>query len=248
MSTPSAPPPPFSPEPQPTASPQPSPGSSGFASSAERRAFAAGLQALGAVKFGRFTLKDGSESPVYCDLRLLISDPDMLAAAGRVYARLLADLRYDRLAAVPTAGLPLGAAAALAARKPMLFPRLARKEHGTGRAIEGLFQPGETVVLLDDLISSGASKREAIDALEAAGLEVRDIVVLVDRRPLDRRGAFTPHGTERGTEAGDQTGSSAASYRVHAALGLEEIAAELEANKSISSTELSQLRRFMGAG
>jgi uridine monophosphate synthetase len=142
---------------------------------------ALGLHELGAVRLGSFTLKSGKTSPLYIDLRLLVSDPKLMAVVARAMAELLTGLAFDRIAAIPYGGLPIGQAAALASGKPLLYPRRETKEHGTRKLIEGLFTPGETVVVLDDLITTGASKLEAMEPLASAGLKVRDVVVLVDR-------------------------------------------------------------------
>ncbi len=142
---------------------------------------ALGLHALGAVRFGEFTLKSGKKSPIYVDLRLLVSDPGLMSMVARLFQDLLAPLRYDRIAAIPYGGLPIGQAVALRTGKPLLYPRREVKEHGTKKAIEGAFSPGETVVVLDDLITTGGSKLEALAPLMEAGLKVTDVVVLVDR-------------------------------------------------------------------
>lgn len=188
---------------------------------------ASALHRIGAVQFGEFTLKDGSQSPVYCDLRLLISDASVLALAARAYGRVLADLDYDRIAAIPYAGLPIGAAVALEVQRPMIFPRKEVKDYGAKKAIEGRFEKGETVVVLDDLISRGTSKVEAIEPLEAAGLVVEDIVVLVDRRPAGSRDL-----EERG-------------YRVHAAFTLHEIARALHESGKMSALEAQAIEQFL---
>lgn len=142
---------------------------------------ALGLHDLGAVKFGKFTLKSGQISPLYIDLRLLVSDPRLMAMAAAAMSRILSKLRFDRIAAIPYGGLPIGQAVALAADRPLLYPRKEVKEHGTRKPIEGTFAAGETVVVMDDLITTGASKLEAIQPLVSAGLTVTDIAVLVDR-------------------------------------------------------------------
>jgi uridine monophosphate synthetase len=142
---------------------------------------ALGLHALGAVRFGDFTLKSGKKSPIYIDLRLLVSDPGLMAAVARALAGIMSGLSYDRIAAIPYGGLPIGQAVALCTGKPLLYPRREVKEHGTKKLIEGAFAPGETVVVLDDLITTGASKIEALTPLQDAGLKVEDVVVLVDR-------------------------------------------------------------------
>ena len=114
-----------------------------------------GLHALEAVKFGTFTLKSGAESPVYVDLRLLISDPALLRLAAKAYTAELEKLQFDRIAGIPMAGLPIGAAVALESGRPMIFPRTSVKSYGTNRSIEGHFEPGEKALVLDDLISNG---------------------------------------------------------------------------------------------
>ena len=139
------------------------------------------LLEAGCVRFGEFTLKSGSTSPIYFDLRLLAGLPKLLSRAAEAYLPLLNGLAYDRLAAVPYAGLPIGTALALATGRPLVYPRKERKEYGTGAAVEGGFVPGETVLLLDDLATTGGSKLEAIQTLQAEGLRVTDVAVLIDR-------------------------------------------------------------------
>ncbi|HSR33431.1 MAG TPA: orotidine-5'-phosphate decarboxylase [Anaerolineae bacterium] len=167
---------------------------------------------IGAIRFGEFTLASGKKSPIYVDLRLLASHPGVLRQVAWAYAELLRrdlgirDLGSGvRLAAIPYAAMAIGTAVSLELGLPMIYPRKEVKEYGTARLIEGEFEPGDRAVVLDDLITTGGSKLAAIEPLEAAGLEVRDVVVLLDREQ---------GGCEDLADAG---------YELHAVLRLSEM-------------------------
>lgn len=189
------------------------------------------LAEIGAVRFGSFTLHSGKTSPIYIDLRLLASHPTALKRVAAAYAAVLegragqpgAVLEFDRIAAIPYAGLPIGTAVALQTGRPLIYPRKEAKEYGTQRSIEGTFQPGERAVVLDDLITTGGSKIEAIAPLEAAGLQVTDIVVLIDR------------------ESGGRETLARQGYRLHAVLTLRQVLDVLVAHERISAEQRARV-------
>lgn len=139
------------------------------------------LHRIGVVRFGQFTLKDGRQSPFYLDMRVLISHPAALARVARAMLQRAAALRYDRLAGLPYAGLPIAVAMALIAERPMIYARKEAKAYGTQRTIEGEFAAGEVALMIDDVVTSGGAKLEALAPFREAGLVVRDVLVVVDR-------------------------------------------------------------------
>lgn len=137
----------------------------------------------GLIKFGKFKLKSGSMSPFYIDLREVQSYPSTLRAVTKAYCELLGEVEKGVfLAGVPEAGVPLATAVGYELGVPLLQPRKVVKDHGTKSAVEGAFESGDHVILIDDLITKGDSKIEAIDQVGLAGLVVDKFLVLVDRQ------------------------------------------------------------------
>ncbi|MCD6520306.1 MAG: orotidine-5'-phosphate decarboxylase, partial [Anaerolineae bacterium] len=191
------------------------------------RRLALALWEAGCVQFGDFVLHSGARSPVYIDLRKLVSHPGLLGRVARAYARLLQGLSFDRLAAIPYAALPIGTAVALQLGAPLIYPRKEVKGYCTRRKIEGEYQQGERVVVLDDLITSGASKLEAIAPLEEEGLVVEDIVVLIDR------------------EQGGSRELAQRGYHLHSVLTLRELVGLLEEEGVLSSSKARQVYEYL---
>jgi len=137
---------------------------------------------IGAVQLGNFKLHSGRTSPIYFDLRLLVSYPAALRQVTAAFSPILGQLAFDLLAATPLAGLPIGTALCLELNLPLIYPRPSAKSYGTGKRIEGKWQVGQTAVVVDDLVTSGDSILQTVTSLKAAGLHVKDAVVLIDRQ------------------------------------------------------------------
>lgn len=148
----------------------------------QKRELASDLHRIGALKFGEFTLKSGLTSPMYFDLRLFISHPDVMKKVAKLYAEQLKGLQYDRLAGVAYAALPIAGAVSLELDQPWIFMRKEglKKDYGLQKSLEGEFNKGETVVMIEDLTTRATSLLEAIAAIEVQGLVVKDAVVLLD--------------------------------------------------------------------
>ena len=135
----------------------------------------------GCIKFGSFVLKSGITSPIYIDLRIAISFPVLLKTIAQEYSSILDRIHFDKIVALPYTGLPIGTAICLEKELPMIYPRKETKSYGTKSSIEGIYYKGEKVVIVDDLVTSGASIYEALGKINEAELIVKDIVVLIDR-------------------------------------------------------------------
>jgi uridine monophosphate synthetase len=191
------------------------------------QSLATDLLASNCVRFGQFTLKSGQTSPIYLDLRRLVSHPAILRRAAQAYAKILRGLEFDRLAGIPYAALPIATAISLEMNRPLIYPRREVKDYGTKASIEGDFNAGETVVVIDDLATTGETKVETIQRLEAAGLKVRDIVVLIDR------------------EQGAGGYLKARGYNYHAVAGLRSLLDEWKRSGAISAAQFAEVEAFL---
>lgn len=182
----------------------------------------------GLLKFGEFTLKSGQLSPFYIDLRKAQSYPEAFHAIVDAYSEMISDLDSSiLLAGVPEAATPLAAALGYKLDRPLVQPRKVVKEHGTKSSVEGSFNQGDSVILIDDLITKGDSKIEAIEQVEEAGLKVSRLIVLVDRQ-------------QGGIKYVQDKG-----YDIEAAFTISELMGELLGLKKISKAEYSKIIDFV---
>jgi orotate phosphoribosyltransferase len=143
------------------------------------------LYKIGALKFGTFKLTSGKISPYYIDLRIVPSFSDAFHKICNLYAKLIeSDVgteNFKTIAGIPTAGIPFASVVAYNLQKSFLYTRPAQRRHGRERKVEGILSPGDKVLPLDDLITSGKSLRKAASAIRAEGGVITDAVVLIDR-------------------------------------------------------------------
>ena len=189
-----------------------------------------GLLNAGCIKFGEFTLKSGLKSPIYIDLRQIITYPKLLEQVGAAYLPILKGLEFQRIAGLPYAAIPIATAISLAGNYPMIYPRKEVKEYGTRAEIEGEVHAGETIVVIDDLATTGGSKFEAIEKLTGAGLKVRDVVVLIDR------------------QSGAKESLEQAGYCLHAVLTIAELLDYWEKAGKVDKDRIAATRAFLREG
>ncbi len=185
------------------------------------------LVEAGCVQFGEFTLKSGLKSPIYIDLRRIISYPKLLEQVASAFIPLISNLSFDRIAGLPYAAIPIATAISLAGGYPMIYPRKEAKTYGTKAEIEGEYHTGETVIVIDDLATTGGSKFEAIEKLTGAGLIVKDIAVLIDR------------------QSGAKESLAEAGFNLHAVLTISELLDYLEKAGKVGKGKIEEAHRFL---
>jgi uridine monophosphate synthetase len=196
-------------------------------SSSEFTQLADGLLSAGCIKFGQFTLKSGMTSPIYIDLRQLVSFPTLLEQVAQAYLPILNKLSFDRMAGLPYAALPIATSISILGGWPFIYPRKEVKTHGTRAEIEGNYNEGDRVVVVDDLATTGGTKFESIEKLTSVGLKVEDIVVLIDR------------------QSGAAEALSSAGYKLHSVTTLTNLLDYYEKNGKVSADQIEIARKFI---
>ena len=182
------------------------------------------LDRIGALKFGAFKLTSGKMSPYYIDLRIVPGFPDAFQRICDSYARFvrteIGTDNVDRIAGLPVAGIPFASVVAFSLKKPFLYVRKGARRHGRERRIEGIIAPGNRILLIDDLVTTGLSLQKAAKAITAEGGVVVDAIVLIDRQ-------------EGGKEKLQKSG-----IRLHALLSITEIVSKLHELGTIDEEQL----------
>ena len=129
---------------------------------------------------GDFTLRSGKKSKFYFDKYLFETQPDILEAMGQEIAKRLPP-GTTRIAGPELGAVALAAAGSLASRVPFFIVRNAKKDYGTSKIIEGILNPGDKVVLVEDIVTTGGQVVEAIKNITAAGAQVIKVIVALDR-------------------------------------------------------------------
>jgi orotate phosphoribosyltransferase len=185
------------------------------------------LNKIGALQFGAFKLTSGKISPYYIDLRVVPSFPDAFQKVCDFYVGFIRNdigvKNFERMAGIPVAGIPFASLVAYSLQKPFLYVRKGVRLHGRQRRIEGILAPGDRVLLIDDLITTGLSLRKAAKALIAEGGVVTSAVVLLDRE-------------EGGKEKLEKTG-----INLHALLTMSEISNKLYEIGAINEEQLKTI-------
>lgn len=139
------------------------------------------LYQIGAVQYGDFTLKSGQKSEIYIDLRKIISYPAILSAVAESLWQKIKFCQFDLICGVPYTALPIATCLSLQHKIPMVMCRKEKKAYGTQQEIEGVFQPGQTCLIIEDVVTTGSSVLEVAEKLKSAGLIVQDAAVVINR-------------------------------------------------------------------
>lgn len=184
---------------------------------------------VGCVKFGCFTLKSGIQAPIYFDLRVIVSFPQILSdVADLMFEMLPEDKRnFSRICGVPYTALPIATCISLKQNIPMLIKRKEAKDYGTKKMVEGIFNKGDKCLIIEDVVTSGSSILETVQSLQTIGVEVTDAVVLLNR------------------EQGGEANITKNGITLHSVFTMSQIMDVLRETNKISPSTVSSVMQFI---
>ena len=147
----------------------------------EKQELIAALKACGAVRYGDFTLASGKKSKYYIDIKKASTDPKTLKLIARQAALRVKEMDVNTVTGVELGGVPLATAVSMETELPLLVVRKAVKDYGTKSRFVGDIKPGDKLVMLEDVTTSGGSVIDAIEIVRETGAEVRYVICVVDR-------------------------------------------------------------------
>ena len=130
---------------------------------------------------GEFVLRSGRKSNYYLDKYRFETHPDVLRELGKLFAQRVTE-KVDRIAGAELGAVPLATATALECGKPFVIVRNQKKDYGTSKLVEGILNPGETVLIVEDVLTTGGQVLEAAKSLKDAGAKIDRIVAVIDRQ------------------------------------------------------------------
>jgi orotate phosphoribosyltransferase len=130
---------------------------------------------------GEFILRSGRKSNYYLDKYRFETQPDVLVELGKLFAQRVSE-KVNRIAGAELGAVPLAAAAAMACGKPFVIVRNQKKDYGTSKLVEGVLNAGDTVLIVEDVLTTGGQVLEAAKSLKEAGAKIDRIVAVIDRQ------------------------------------------------------------------
>ena len=135
------------------------------------------------IKFGDFKLRSGVSSQIYIDVRSAVSYPSIYHEICSLYVEKIKceRIHYDLLCGIPYSGLIFASTVSFLAKKPMIFKRKEQKNYGTNKMLEGIYRPEQSVLVIEDVVTTGMSTVETVHYLRECGLTVESVLSLIDR-------------------------------------------------------------------
>lgn len=184
------------------------------------------LYQIGAIQFGEFTLKSGQITSIYINLRKIISYPHILRLVAKAMWEATHEYHFDLVCGVPYTALPIATCFSLDHNIPMIMRRKEKKDYGTKQMIEGEYKSGQECLIIEDVVTSGASIIETADELENAKLRINHVVALIDREQGGR-----DHLEKK--------------YSFHSILTLSNILNTLLNSELLTATERELIKKFL---